>query len=128
MGTFSFTAELDQVAQVYDVSFVAGDVDGAETNTISIQVVNPNADEDIWINEIHYDNDGTDVNEGVEIAGTAGSVLTNYALVFYNGTKRECLQHQFIDRNNRRRTVRVRCCLVRILSGSKMGRTTAWHW
>jgi len=85
VGTLTMTATSDQAGQLFDVSFVAGDVDGAETNTISIQVINPNSDEDIWINEIHYDNDGTDTDEGVEIAGTAGSVLSEYALIFYNG-------------------------------------------
>ncbi|WP_100657565.1 endonuclease [Alteromonas flava] len=39
----------------------------------------------VWINEIHYDNDGTDVGEFVEIAGTAGSVLDGYSIVAYNG-------------------------------------------
>lgn len=85
VGTFRFTATLDQVVQIFNVSFVAADDDGAETNTIPIQVINPNAAEDIWINEIHYDNISDDVDEGVEIAGTAGSVLTNYSLVLYNG-------------------------------------------
>ncbi len=40
----------------------------------------------VFINEIHYDNAGTDVNEGVEIAGVAGTDLTGYRLVFYNGS------------------------------------------
>lgn len=39
-----------------------------------------------WINEIHYDNDGGDVGEGVEIAGTAGLSLSGWSLVFYNGS------------------------------------------
>jgi hypothetical protein len=39
----------------------------------------------VWINEIHYDNAGTDTAEGVEVAGTAGSDLTGWSLVFYNG-------------------------------------------
>jgi uncharacterized protein len=39
----------------------------------------------IFINEIHYDNTGTDAGEAVEIAGTAGADLTGYKLVFYNG-------------------------------------------
>lgn len=30
----------------------------------------------VWINEIHYDNTGDDVDEGVEIAGPAGTDLT----------------------------------------------------
>jgi hypothetical protein len=40
----------------------------------------------VFINEIHYDNAGTDVGEGVEIAGYAGIDLTGWSLVPYNGT------------------------------------------
>ena len=40
----------------------------------------------VWINEIHYDNSSTDVNEGVEIAGPAGTSLSGYSLVAYNGS------------------------------------------
>ncbi|WP_462164238.1 endonuclease [Pseudoalteromonas xiamenensis] len=39
----------------------------------------------IWINELHYDNDGTDVNEGVEVAGNAGLNLNGWQLIAYNG-------------------------------------------
>ncbi len=39
----------------------------------------------IFINEVHYDNSGADVNEAIEIAGTAGTDLTGYRIVFYNG-------------------------------------------
>ncbi len=39
-----------------------------------------------WINEIHYDNGSTDVDEGVEIAGPAGLDLSGWSLVFYNGS------------------------------------------
>ncbi len=38
-----------------------------------------------WINEIHYDNAGADVNEGVEIAGAAGMNLSCYGLYLYDG-------------------------------------------
>ncbi len=38
-----------------------------------------------WINELHYDNDGYDRNEGVEIAGAAGTDLDSYTLYFYDG-------------------------------------------
>ncbi len=38
-----------------------------------------------WINEIHYQNTGTDTNEGVEIAGIAGTSLTGWKLYGYNG-------------------------------------------
>lgn len=39
----------------------------------------------LFINEIHYDNDGSDTNEGVEIAGVAGTDLSGVTLVLYNG-------------------------------------------
>jgi len=40
----------------------------------------------VFINEFHYDNTGTDANEGIEIAGPAGTLLSDYELVLYNGT------------------------------------------
>eukprot|EP00965_Chrysotila_dentata_P169842 5606394-Pleurochrysis_carterae.AAC.1 len=39
----------------------------------------------VFINEIHYDNTGTDVGEFVEIAAPSGTDLTGYQVVFYNG-------------------------------------------
>lgn len=42
-----------------------------------------------WINEFHYDNIGADVDEFVEIAGPAGLDLSNYRLLFYNGSNGE---------------------------------------
>ncbi len=38
-----------------------------------------------WINEFHYDNIGTDVNEFIEVAGPAGIDLSNYTLYVYDG-------------------------------------------
>ena len=40
----------------------------------------------VFINEIHYDNTGTDAGEFVEIAGPAGTDLSGYAIVLYNGS------------------------------------------
>ncbi len=40
---------------------------------------------DVFINELHYDNDGTDANERVEIAGTAGTSLSGWKVLLYNG-------------------------------------------
>lgn len=40
----------------------------------------------VWINEIHYDNDGTDTGEAIEVAGPAGTDLTGWSLVLYNGS------------------------------------------
>lgn len=39
----------------------------------------------VFINEFHYDNDGTDTGERIEIAGPAGTDLTGWSLVLYNG-------------------------------------------
>ena len=39
----------------------------------------------VFINEIHYDNTGTDAGEFIEIAGPAGTNLADYSIVLYNG-------------------------------------------
>jgi len=40
----------------------------------------------VFINEIHYDNAGTDAGEAIEIAGPAGTDLTGWSIVLYNGS------------------------------------------
>src|SRR5688500_9335846 len=40
----------------------------------------------VFINEIHYDNTGTDTGEFVEIARPAGNDLSTYSIVLYNGS------------------------------------------
>ncbi|MEO0933925.1 MAG: Ig-like domain-containing protein, partial [Cyanobacteria bacterium J06641_2] len=39
----------------------------------------------VFINEFHYDNSGADSNEFIEIAGPAGTDLTGWSIVLYNG-------------------------------------------
>lgn len=39
----------------------------------------------VFINEIHYDNAGTDAGEAIEIAGPAGTDLGGWRIVLYNG-------------------------------------------
>jgi predicted extracellular nuclease len=39
----------------------------------------------LFINEIHYDNVGTDTGEKIEIAGPAGTDLSGWTVVLYNG-------------------------------------------
>ncbi len=39
----------------------------------------------VFVNEIHYDNVGGDVGEAFEIAGPAGTDLTGWSVVLYNG-------------------------------------------
>ena len=38
-----------------------------------------------WINEIHYDNDGADTGEFVEVVLASGEVIGDFSLEFYNG-------------------------------------------
>jgi uncharacterized protein len=40
----------------------------------------------VFINEFHYDNDGIDAGEFVEIAGPAGTNLSGWTLILYNGS------------------------------------------
>jgi uncharacterized repeat protein (TIGR01451 family) len=40
----------------------------------------------IFINEFHYDNTGADSGEGIEVAGPAGTDLTGWQIIFYNGS------------------------------------------
>lgn len=40
----------------------------------------------VYINEIHYDNSGTDTGEAIEVAAPAGTDLTGWSLVRYNGS------------------------------------------
>jgi endonuclease I len=40
---------------------------------------------EVWINELHYDNVGADVNEFVELAGPAGDNVNNWMLIAYDG-------------------------------------------
>lgn len=39
----------------------------------------------VFINEIHYDNTGTDTGEAIEIAAPSGTSLTGWNVVLYNG-------------------------------------------
>lgn len=60
---------------------------GTATGTILNDDVAPPAPAaNVYINEIHYDNAGTDTGEAIEIAGVAGTDLSGYKLVLYNGS------------------------------------------
>ena len=40
---------------------------------------------EVWINEFHYDNSSTDTGEFVEVAGNAGTSLSGWTVLGYNG-------------------------------------------
>lgn len=58
--------------------------DGDATGTITDDdaAIAPGA---AFINEIHYDNSSSDSNEAIEIAGAAGTDLSGWKIVLYNG-------------------------------------------
>lgn len=73
-------------AGVYTSKFYAADKDGITQTTLVITISGAvTSTPVVWINEIHYDNTGTDAGEGIEIAGTAGTDLSEYTLYLYNG-------------------------------------------
>jgi hypothetical protein len=80
-NTFAWTPDTEGN---YSVRFTAADVEGTTTQDVDI-VVKPAIPpaEKVWINEIHYHNDGDDTNEGVEVAGRAGVALDDYSVVLY---------------------------------------------
>jgi predicted extracellular nuclease len=43
-------------------------------------------DGQVFVNELHYDNAGTDAGEAIEVAGPAGTDLAGWSLVLYNGS------------------------------------------
>lgn len=57
--------------------------DAAATGTILNDDPAPPAG--VFINEIHYDDAGTDIGEAIEVAGPAGTSLAGWRLVLYNG-------------------------------------------
>ncbi|MCB1070525.1 MAG: hypothetical protein KDL31_09220, partial [Kiritimatiellae bacterium] len=56
------------------------------TLTITDNDTPPPAGGVIWINELDYDNVGGDSNEFFEVAGAAGTDLSIYSVVLYNGS------------------------------------------
>lgn len=55
------------------------------TLSITNNDIPPAPSSNVWINEMHYDNAGGDVDEGFEIAGPAGTDLSSYLLSLYEG-------------------------------------------
>jgi predicted ribosomally synthesized peptide with SipW-like signal peptide len=92
--TDSFTADISFIVEQTrnNSSFVCSQSEPLPAEEICGDGIDNDADGQIdedctpWINEIHYDNVSTDSNEGVEIAGKAGTDLTGWKIVFYNGS------------------------------------------
>ena len=53
--------------------------------TAQVEEPPPPVESDYHVNEIHYDNLGTDTGEAIEIEGPAGANVTGFRVVLYNG-------------------------------------------
>lgn len=59
---------------------------GLSTLAVSPAAAVAPADGQVFFNEIHYDNASTDTGEAIEVAAPAGTDLTGWSVVFYNGS------------------------------------------
>lgn len=84
----SFTDAGATNGTTYEYVVTASDATGNESLSSAVETATPTAPqvEAAWINELHYDDKGSDRNEGVEVAGTAGLSLSGWSLVAYNGS------------------------------------------
>jgi hypothetical protein len=85
-GRFTWTPDNSFIGTTNTVTLEI--TDGTLTNTATIQIsvrALSGGPGFAWINEFHYDNDSTDINEGVELAGPAGIDLSSYYILLYNG-------------------------------------------
>ena len=73
-----------QLGSTYDYTVSAVNSLGSESSQSAVVSVTHGPSP--WINEIHYDNAGADSQEGFEIAGLAGTSLTGWQVVAYNGS------------------------------------------
>ena len=53
---------------------------------LCLAVAGPVVGQNVFINEIHYDNEGADTGEAIEVAAPAGTDLSGWSLVLYNGS------------------------------------------
>ncbi len=61
------------------------------TSALGVAVASPTAavtddDDDVFVSELHYDNDGADAGEAIEVFGPAGTDLAGWSIVLYNGS------------------------------------------
>jgi DNA/RNA endonuclease G (NUC1) len=78
-GVATGIAEGDTVIFAFAENAVSG------TAALHVNAPPPPTSSDYHINEIHYDNLGTDTGEAIEIEGPAGADLTGFSVVLYNG-------------------------------------------
>ena len=85
VGEFKWTPQLLDAGNTYTSEFTVADGTYVVTGQTVITVAEAYPANYAWINEFHYDNEGTDADEGIELAGAAGIDLSEYDIVLYNG-------------------------------------------
>ncbi|HEY0673939.1 MAG TPA: DNA/RNA non-specific endonuclease [Longimicrobiales bacterium] len=96
--TFTWSSSAEPIATVTQAGQATGILPGEATilatapngvaGTATLTVTAPPPPPDlppVRISEIHYDNFGTDVGEAIEIEGPAGTDLTGWSILLYNG-------------------------------------------
>jgi endonuclease I/PKD repeat protein len=90
LGVSAFADNTVSNGTTYYYVVTASDLTGNKSGNSAVASALPTAPGGgapaVWINEFHYDNTGTDRDEFVEVAGIAGTVLTGWTVVAYNGT------------------------------------------
>ena len=91
----------------------------------------PPVESDFHVNEIHYDNLGTDTGEAIEIEGPAGADVTGFRVVLYNGNGgipyNDAAPAERRLAGDLRRARRVRRSTIRRMA-SRTVRPTALRW
>ena len=81
----SWTPQLSDAGTIHTAVFTVADATVTVTGQTVITVADAYPAGYAWINEVHYNNVGDDVNEGVELAGSAGEDLGVYDVFVYRG-------------------------------------------
>ena len=83
----------------------------------------------VYLSEIHYDNAGTDADERIEISGPAGTDVTGWPVVLYNGNGGAVYNTQTLSG-----TIPATCATRGVVvlkypsTASRTATRTAWRW
>ncbi len=89
-GSYTFTsltANTTWYFEIFSYTNSGSTIDYKTDGTIATANATTGSLPNAWINEIHYDNDGTDANEGIEIAleNPGDYTLSDFTITLYNG-------------------------------------------